>query len=463
MQISGLEITDSSVSLLSLKRSGQKIYVSSFAKADLPAGVIENGFLKKPEDLIAAIITLRKKGRPKKVSSPYVILAIPESLVYLTVKSFPNLEEDKLKEAIEINLPDLIPGEPEKIYWGWQETPGEKGKEVLIASVNKDFLGRYLGLMASVGFIPIAIEPFSTAAGRAFSKPQNSIITSLEKNSATVFVFDEGLVRFGQSFLLEGENFEKLAQEVKKVLNFYEAEKRIGSLPIILTGNLASAEVEKYLSDKLKTPVKLGQTQMIFSEGEIKSPAVLGAALRGLIDQKTDTNLSLLPVGTRESYEEKRALRMIGGITNIFAITCLIFMIIFGGFWGLFFWLNGSTDQTLETSSKATVSSDNEIQTVLKDFNPRLAYIKDLLATESPLSPILTSIKNAASTGISFININLPKDGKTMTITGNAQSRDALASFKDALEKTTNFSKVDFSSTSVGEANTSFTVNLTLK
>ncbi len=463
MQVSGLEITDSKISLLALKSFGNKLRVFTFAEKDLAPGVIENGILKDPQALASALLLLKKEARPKKVPSRYVIVSLPEDLVYLTIKPMPSLEPDKMREAVEINSQDFLPGDPKDIYWGWQEiVTREKGKGILIASSRKDNLAKFLESFSAASLIPIALEPFSLSSERAFNKIPQALIISVEKNYATAFVIAEDAIRFSTSF-----NFSdgmELVKQTKKVLNFYLAEKKIDNIPVFLAGSAATPEVIKGLSDHLKMEVKGTQEQMIFHEDRIKSPAVLGAALRGLISQKDDKNLSLLPVGTQEAYEEKRVLNFVGGVTNLVAITSFLVLLIFFGFWGFLYYLNGTLDQQIQNLSKSPTNSEqDEIQKNLQSINPKLSYMKELLAAETPFSAVLSTVNDAAGGGITFTSIALPKDGKTMTINGNAQSRDTLVSFKDTLNKSSAFSKVDFSSTTVGETNTSFTVNLTLK
>ena len=466
MQISGLEINESNVSILSLNKSGHKLYVVSFARIELEPGTIENGILKKPEIMVKVLTSLQRLAKPKKVSSPYVIVALPESLVYQKITHLPNLEPEKLREAIEINLPDLLPGKKEAIFWGWQEIVGAQNKkEILVASALKENLTKYFGALNTAGFIPMAVESFSLSSARAFSKPMGGLIVSLEKNSATAFILDAGINRFATSFSLKGQKpTEILWRNIKRILDFYKAEKKISHLPIYLVGGSSTDEIAKYLSEKMGFEVKLTQELMVFPQGEVKSPAVMGAALRGLISEKDDTNLSLLPVGSKESYQEKRALKIIGGITNIFTITSLLFIILFGGFWGLLSYLNNVSANQLSNLAQAKVDpAVKDIQDTLKNLNPKLSYMKQLLTVKTPLADILLTIENAGAEGVSFVTITLPKEGKIMTITGNAQSREALAIFKDNLEKSKVFDKVDFSSTNVGEGSTSFTVNLTME
>lgn len=466
MQVSGLEINESNVSILSLRRSGNKLYVVSFARVELMMGTIENGILKNPEILVRAFADLQRLAHPKKVTSPYVVVSLPESLVYQKITTLPNLEEEKLKEAIEINLPDLLPGKKEEIFWGWQEIVGDKSKkEILVASALKESISKYFEALAKAGFIPVAVESFSLSSGRAFSKLIGALYISLEKNSATAFILERGTTRFAASFSLVGEKpGEILLKNTKRILDFYQAEKKINNLEIYLVGSGSTAEIQKLLEEKIGVVVKPGQELMVFPQGEIKSPAVLGAAIRGLIDQRDDTSLSLLPVGSKESYQEKRALKIIGGITNIFAITCLLFMMLFGAVWGFLYYLNNNTANQLSNIIQTKVDPTvKDIQDKLKILNPKLSYIKQLLASNNTFPDTLSTIKDAGAEGISFTTINLPKEGKAIAVTGNAQSRDAIALFKNNLEKSGAFDRIDFSSTNIGEGSTSFTVNLTMK
>lgn len=398
--------------------------------------------------------------------SPYVVAALPENLVYITHKSFPNLDREQLQEAITLNLADLLPGEAERIYWGWQEfLTTDKKKMVTFASARKDLLEPYLTSFSEANLIPIAMEPSSLAAARAFGKKLEAVLVVAEKNCATVIIIKDATVQFAAGLAVDWQDKKAFFKEIGKILNFYRAENPEAKIKLILAGSAGAADLGQELANHLQQTVAMLDEEAILKDERIKSPIVLGAAARGLLDEKNDTNLSLLPVGTQEAYEEKVALNFFGGITNITATVCLLFLLMFFGFWGFLIYLRGATAEQMATLTKTKTSVRiTDIQKQAAAVNPKLELMQNLIKQQTAWSPIFTAIKNAVSEGIGITNLTWGKQSDQLSLSGNAQSREALAAFKDGLNAASRFSAVDLSSTNLNESqNINFVINLKIK
>lgn len=462
MQISGLEINGSRISILALKKRGNVLNIASLAEKELPENTIVNGVLKKPEIFIQLLSNLKKESKPRKITSPYVIVTLPDELIYLTVKPMPAIDEDQIREALEINLAEFVPGKPTEINWGYQVVEGKVSKEVLLASVKKNILDEYLTAIAAAGYIPIAIEPPSLAAMRAFNRFDKPVlILEIDQSTVMAAFLDRQAIRFSSSFAYDSKNFVGL---LKKFINFCKAKSNHDEIEVLIAGIKATAIIVGDLEKNLGAPVLLAKDKMLFKNPHLNSPVILGAAMRGLMQQKDDHNLSLLPVGTAEGYEEKRALHFVGALTNLIVITCLLFAIIFYGFWGLLTYLNFTTNNQLTNANKIKPDAQTaEIQKNLTVLQPKFAYMQKVLATFKPMAPELQAIQAAAPSNVSLIGITLTKDSAVLNVTGNAQNGDALATFKDNLDGSKAFSKVTIASTNVAASGTNFTINLNLK
>lgn len=457
MQIAGLEINGSKVALLALKKQGKILNIQTLAEKELPENTIVKGKLLKPEIFIQTLETLKKEGKPRKIATPYIILTLPEELIYLTVRPFPNINEDQIREALEINLREFVPGDPKEIFWGYQVLDNQSNKEILIASVQKSVLKDYLSSVTAAGFIPIAIEPASLSSLRAFHQINNTMLVEIDQKSVMVAIFDKLASRFSSGFAYDPKT---LPNQIKKIANFYKAKKNLEKIDILMAGSQATDSMVSEIANNVGESVTLALDKMLFKNPNLKSPALLGAAMRGLLNQKEDKNLSLLPLGTAESYEEKRALHFIGGFANLITITCLLLILIFYGFWGLLYYLNYSNSQQLASVSKTVLDPEiAAIQKKMKDLEPKISYIKSFQANIKPVGPSLEKVKLATPANVNITNITQGKDSQGLTIIGNAQNRDALASFKDNLEKS-NFSKVEITSTNVIDSSINFTLSL---
>ena len=461
MQSSGLEINESKIALLSLKKRGGNLSISGTAVKDLPEGTIVNGVLQKTEIFTQLLSNLKKESQPKRISNSYVVVTLPEQLIYLTTKPMPEISEDQIREALEINLNEFVPGDKEDIFWGYQVVDGKTSKEVILASIKKNVLQNYLKAISAAGFVPIAIEPASMAAMRAF-KPLKApvLVLEIDEKSVLASFLERGAVRFSTGF---GYDPKTIAVQIKKIISFYKAKSHVDEIDVMLSGKKAESALELLKTD-LGDFVKLSQDEMLLKNNQNLSPVLLGSAMRGLLEQKEDRNLSLLPVGTAEGYQEKRALHFVGGISRLIIIVSILFIAIFYGFWGLLIYLDHTTTNQLASTTKTKVDPQiSDIAKNLSTLEPKIAYIQKVTGSFSPMAPYLTAIQSAQPSNVTLTGITLTKASNVINVTGNAVNRDALAAFKDGLDSSKTFSKVALGSTNVGESNITFTINLSIK
>lgn len=420
------------------------------------------GVLVNPQAFKQAVKELKKQAKP---TSPLLIIAMPENLTYLSSKIFPNLDRDELEEAIELNFHEFVPGNPSDIYWGWQEEKlSNNSKQVIFASARKNDLKNYLTVFNEVGLIPMVIEPSSMAARRAFNNKSEFVLFVVENNVTMAAIYQDSKIRYSTSFSVGIADKKTLFEKMKQVLNFIRAEKASDEIEVILSGSASDNTLAQELANQTQKEVKLAGPELNFASDKIKSPIVLGAALRGLIEQKNDDNLSLLPVNAQESYEEKRALRFFGGIINLVAITGAIFLILFYGFLGFLIYLGNQHSQKLANLPNIQTASNSVDQKEVSELNALVKQVAGLIDSEESWSPILSQINTASQKGINLTNITWVKSGEPVNLVGNAQSQDALASFKTVLSNSNYFDRVTLSSTNLNENQTvSFTISLTLK
>jgi len=436
------------------------LHVLSFATLELKDGIIENGILKNPRELTTALIALKKMGKPKKIGSNYVVVGLPEELVYLTVKPFPSIEEDDIRDALELNLREFMPGDSEKIFWGFQSIKTKENAEVLLASVNHEALTAYLSVFANAKLTPVAVEPSSLASARAFKEISPSLLVDIDKKNVLVAAFSDKIVRYSNGFPFDGEN---LALTIKKIIGFYKSKRELESVDIIISGRVSADEISK-LNKYTGENVLAAKEKLIFKNGEVSSPVVLGLAMRGLLEQKDDENLSLLPLGTAEGYEEKKALYSVGAIANLTTVVSILFIAIFIGFIVLLNYLSYSSDQQLSTLSSQKIDPQTtEAQKKLAALEPKVSYIKTISKGVSPIGDKIQGVTSAAPDGINLKSVTMAKDTSTIQAVGTAQDRDTLGVFKDGLIENKLFSKVDLISTSVTDTSVDFTINIAIK
>jgi Tfp pilus assembly PilM family ATPase len=133
----GLDISDLSLKLFQLNRSGDKIKIQAVGKYNLPRGLIEDGEIKNKAEVLKAIDQLIDKPKFGKISSKEIIACLPETKTFIKlieVDITPNDFNETIKTEIEKHIPMSI----DEIYYDWQLIKKAGGKQfVLIAAAPK--------------------------------------------------------------------------------------------------------------------------------------------------------------------------------------------------------------------------------------------------------------------------------------------------------------------------------------
>jgi type IV pilus assembly protein PilM len=237
-----------------------------------------------------------------------VAVGIPSQRVFTGVVDFDRLPPNELSKAIRYQADSLIPTPLEKSKIDWAvigDSPKDKTKvEVLLSSVENDFVEQRLDMLESIGLDVIAFEPDNLALTRALvaqdsmqpqmvidigSKSSDIVVTmngaprltraiptgaeavirsaaqnlNIDDKQARQFVFKFGLSRDK----LEGRIYDAiigtvdlLTSEIDKSIKFFQS--RYTEMPIsriIVTGGASALpEFPLYLANKFAVEVEIG-------------------------------------------------------------------------------------------------------------------------------------------------------------------------------------------------------------
>lgn len=465
MEVAALEINSKylrAIKILARQTAkGQTLAVRQVAETVLPAGLIQDGQLINPENFRQV---LRQFLRTNHFSNSHWIVSLSEGAIFTTSKIFPNLTAEDLEAAVEMNAAALLPGNPAEIFWGWQEIQSVKsmsGQEVQIASIAKNILENYLLVFDRLGIVPIAIEPKSCSIARVFGQTNNLLILNLEGDVLTSVIIKGGFVRFARE-----SQTKDLIAEARKTINYYLAEKNETAIEkIVLDGSGAKGELAAQINETFKIETKCTIDIFQISGFKISSLPLIGAGIRALGDPSQDMSLSLLPVGRKEASEEKRTLLFYGGLANIIVITCLLFLLLFFGTWGLMKYLNQNVSSQLATlaNTSGAQGENGDIEQKINDLKPYLDQEATIEGQLTYWAEVLRGVQKTIPQGVVLTQLNYPGTGEILTIVGQADSREALATFRDSLASEDFAKAVQMPSSNFSEKQIiNFTITLTI-
>jgi type IV pilus assembly protein PilM len=301
----GLDIGTTAVRLVELHGNGSVKTLVKYAYVPVDSKLVLSDSKADQQRLAQVIKELLDQAR---MTTRNVAVGIPSQRVFTAVVDFDRLPAAELAKAIRYQADSLIPTPLDKSKIDWAvigDSPKDKTKvEVLLSSVENEFVEQRLDLLESIGLEVIAFEPDNLALTRALiaqdnlgpqmvldigSKSTDLAITmngaprltrsiptgaeaiiraaaqnlNIDEKQARQFVFKFGLGKDK----LEGRIYDAilgtidiLTTEIDKSIKFFQGrygETRISRL-IVTGGASALPEFPLYLANKFGIEVEIG-------------------------------------------------------------------------------------------------------------------------------------------------------------------------------------------------------------
>jgi len=435
----------------------------------LEPGVIVAGRIKNKDIFLKSLLALRNKlGNPKE--DIHAIVSLSPDNVYTQSFNIPIIEERLVSEAAKLNLQLISPIDIKTAYTDWEkigETQEEGGKmELLGAFANKTMIDEFAAIFKEAGFGIVAMEFSALSLARLIKdesfnanseKPQ--VVLSISSDGPEFFVLKNNRLYFNYFFpwtSVEGRQISLsdfgtiLTQEMKKVLNFYSSHWNAQLSDLILITHGLYNEIESIIKQNFPAinikPIILNEK---FSSLNPSWFPALGSAVRGRIARSEDVFVSLMDVGTEQSFFESRVsyfvkiwrvilLSTLSVIAFLFFLEDLFFMQISNG-------LNAQISTIVaRPESQEIVNLENKA----REFNSLIN--KALIAKRSSrqVSRFFDVFNQLAGNEINIQKILFDTDRATILITAIANSNQAVINFKNNLSARSEFRNVEFSFTS---------------
>lgn len=169
----GLDISDSVIRAVELKKTREKIRINCLSKYRLKPGIVEGGEIKNKEEMIKAISLLLSKPKFGSFSSSMVVACLPDSKTFIKLIEVEKTIND-LKQIIGAEIEKHIPLALNNIYYDWQiisETPASY--KILIGAAPKNIVEQYIDTLSSAKLSVIALEIESVSLVRALLKEES--------------------------------------------------------------------------------------------------------------------------------------------------------------------------------------------------------------------------------------------------------------------------------------------------
>ncbi len=382
--ISGISISDNDVKIVLFDNNDKDKKVKIKLEAELEDGIIEDGLLKKPDELREVLVSLRNSPELSKFKQMNAVLSLASGSVYHKTFSLPAVSSQDFSTAVELNIKMISPIKFEESYFDWEllQADKENGLDYKISAVfaKKEVVDPFLRVLKESGFFPLVVEFSAMSVWRLFNDggliPDKNgdsclivLITSegidfsaMNKNGLQFNYFQEWKKAVRASIgegISEGELsreqfFKVLNEEARKVFSFF-VNRFSGKLSCFYLFSPAYGEaLEQVVAKQFNLPVSKKPISFDFSPGFF---AASGAAIRGAINRVDDVSISLMEVGTEEEYRRRRYLSFFSFWNKM---VILIFSLMMAASFGIWLFFNVSENNFRNDLNNLNLRIDNE-------------------------------------------------------------------------------------------------------
>ncbi|NMB56463.1 pilus assembly protein PilM [Candidatus Beckwithbacteria bacterium] len=409
------------IQLLQADLSKKKILVSK--EIEIDPNVIQRGVITNKEQLLTYLQTLIKDIDLKEV-----ILIIPEDTVFSKSLQIPQIPRKEIDEAVRWEAEKFLPFGVEDSVFDWKMLYKNGKLHVLLQAAPKDMIETYLDVFKQLKIEIIAIETPALAMTRlAENKLGIRLLIYFEGKKVILALTKDQEIVATSIIAYDEELLANLHTTITRMLNFYK------DFPIawIQVGGIQVNDKIIAILQKIGVPVA-GFTIPFALDAALANRYLLAisAVLKPIFPPEDDKTINLLPKWYALSQKIKRWLnfsKKILGILVLFALLLTIFLA------AVFLYLQKQEQDLIQKQNSPAFLQKNSLVQVTK-ANMLSQKILDLGKTDILSLKTIKDIQNLTGENIKLEKIYLSLLDKKGEISGTANSRLALLTFKNSLQ-----------------------------
>jgi len=289
----GIDIGDSSLKMVELKKKNRKIYLSNYAFSE---NVSEVNFTKI-DDINYLAKAIAKVRNDAGITSTKVTVSLPTFAVFSSIINLSNVDKKGIALAVNEEAKKVIPLPLEEMILDWKIIPDENGKtpskgnmRVFLTGSPKKLVRKYIDVFkqAKLNLVSLETETFSLVRSLIGNDKTNIMIAEIGANSTDISIVRESIPVLNRSLAVCATTVTKVLAE-KLGMTFAQAEQFKFDLSVTLSTD-SKEELPQLLGKTLEPIVTEMQYMLDFfrsqNSGEIEKIILSGggAMLLNLAD-----------------------------------------------------------------------------------------------------------------------------------------------------------------------------------
>jgi type IV pilus assembly protein PilM len=225
----GIDIGDSSLKMVELKKKGRKISLSNYAFSE---NIMDVNFTKV-EDLAYLSQVILKVRKEAGITATKVTASLPNFAVFSSIINLTNVDKKNILTAVNEEARKVIPLPLEEMVLDWKIIPGPDGKiptrgnmRVFLTGSPKKLVRKYVEVFKKTGLnlVSLETETFSLVRSLVGSDKEAVMVVEIGANSTDMFVIKESIPVFNRSLSVSSSTITKaLAEQLG--LEYSQAEQ----------------------------------------------------------------------------------------------------------------------------------------------------------------------------------------------------------------------------------------------
>jgi len=225
----GIDIGDSSLKMVELKKKGRKIYLSNYAFSE---NISEINF-NKIEDVSYLAQAISKVRKEAGMFSDRVTASLPTFSVFSSIINIVNADKKSLETAVNEEAKKVIPLPLEDMILDWKVVPNKEGKiptsgsmQIFLTGSPKKLVRKYIDVFkaAQLNLASLETETFSLVRSLVGDDKSTMMIVEIGANSTDLSIIRESIPVLNRSLSICGATVTKALEE-KLGMSFAQAEQ----------------------------------------------------------------------------------------------------------------------------------------------------------------------------------------------------------------------------------------------
>lgn len=404
--------------------------VKKYLEVEVGEGVIKEEKVGEVKELARVLVSLFQKIGTKERG---VRICLSEKGAYVKVVSMPKVKVSEIDSALRWHLDAHLPYAADEVYLDWKLIrEKEKGVEVLLLAVVKDWADPYLEAVKMAGLEILSLESTSVAMQKMFQLSQKDVLALIELGGrrATVLICQNGFVWSSSHFSIEKGD---ISGQVLKVLNYYQSKKGIKRLDgFLILGE--GGDLGGKLSESLGIKQREVKERWGLSKGYGRYGVAASVAMSELLAPESEKSINLVPKKIEDKLVEKSRDISIRGSWKIFCGGLFIFSIMVWLAAGYLYQKERGLIQRKEGLTKEILEVDKKSLEEINILPILLESVESLARDRSRYFELMKKVMNAAPKRLSVSRIDLDYSEGKGRVVGFTSSREAMVEYRDGLE-----------------------------